>query len=160
MKVLTLTQPWATLVAIGAKRIETRSWGTAYRGALAIHAAKKFPREAMAVCFDEPFRSVLSEAGIHTPAELPTASVLAVSELIECFRFDEETERKIRLRSLKETLPEFEAEFGDYESGRHGFVLDDMRKLETPVPARGMLGLWDAPADLIAALAEQTAEAA
>ena len=26
MRVLTLTQPWATLVAIGAKRIETRSW--------------------------------------------------------------------------------------------------------------------------------------
>ena len=39
MKVLTLTQPWATLVAIGAKRIETRSWATKYRGPLLIHAA-------------------------------------------------------------------------------------------------------------------------
>jgi hypothetical protein len=38
MKGLTLTQPWATLVAIGAKRIETRSWPTRYRGLLAIHA--------------------------------------------------------------------------------------------------------------------------
>lgn len=32
MKALSLTQPWATLMAIGAKRIETRSWGAAYRG--------------------------------------------------------------------------------------------------------------------------------
>jgi hypothetical protein len=40
MKVLSLTQPWATLAAIGAKKIETRSWSTAYRGPLAIHAAK------------------------------------------------------------------------------------------------------------------------
>ena len=43
MKALTLTQPWASLVAIGAKRIETRSWSTPYRGLLAIHAAKGFP---------------------------------------------------------------------------------------------------------------------
>lgn len=40
MKAITLTQPWATLVAIGAKKIETRSWATGYRGRLAIHAAK------------------------------------------------------------------------------------------------------------------------
>lgn len=40
MKALSLTQPWASLVAVGAKRIETRSWRTSYRGPLAIHAAK------------------------------------------------------------------------------------------------------------------------
>lgn len=44
MKAITLTQPWATLVAIGAKRIETRSWATRYRGPLAIHAAKGIER--------------------------------------------------------------------------------------------------------------------
>ena len=43
MKAITLTQPWATLVAIGAKRIETRSWRTFYRGPLAIHAGKTLP---------------------------------------------------------------------------------------------------------------------
>lgn len=31
MSILIFTQPWATLVAIGAKRIETRSWSTTYR---------------------------------------------------------------------------------------------------------------------------------
>ena len=39
--VLTLWQPWATLVACGMKRIETRSWSTNYRGRLAIHAAAR-----------------------------------------------------------------------------------------------------------------------
>jgi len=39
VKTLTLSQRWATLVALGAKRIETRSWRTSYRGPLAIHAA-------------------------------------------------------------------------------------------------------------------------
>ncbi len=40
MRTLTLTQPWATLVALGAKTIETRSWQTSYRGPLAIHAGQ------------------------------------------------------------------------------------------------------------------------
>lgn len=43
MKALTLHQPWASLVAIGAKTIETRSWRTSYRGPLAMHAAKRSP---------------------------------------------------------------------------------------------------------------------
>jgi len=43
MKALTLWQPWASLIAVGAKRIETRSWSTKYRGPLAIHAAARKP---------------------------------------------------------------------------------------------------------------------
>lgn len=39
MKALTLRQPWASLVALGVKTIETRGWSTSYRGPLAIHAA-------------------------------------------------------------------------------------------------------------------------
>lgn len=50
MRILTLTQPWASLIAIGAKTLETRSWRTGYRGPLAIHYA---------LCHMEPFRSVL-----------------------------------------------------------------------------------------------------
>lgn len=40
MKALTIRQPWASLVALGVKTIETRSWSTSYRGPLAIHAGK------------------------------------------------------------------------------------------------------------------------
>jgi len=43
VKALTLHQPWASLIAVGAKRIETRSWSTSYRGPLAIHAAARLP---------------------------------------------------------------------------------------------------------------------
>jgi hypothetical protein len=42
VKVLTLHQPWASLIAVGVKTIETRSWSTQYRGPLAIHAGAKF----------------------------------------------------------------------------------------------------------------------
>jgi len=44
MKAITLHQPFASLVALGVKRIETRSWPTKHRGLIAIHAAAKKPR--------------------------------------------------------------------------------------------------------------------
>jgi len=43
MKFLTIRQPWASLIAVGAKTIETRGWSTTYRGPLAIHAGKAWP---------------------------------------------------------------------------------------------------------------------
>lgn len=49
MKVLTLHQPWASLVALGIKTIETRSWSTKYRGPLAIHAAGRSPDRRLVV---------------------------------------------------------------------------------------------------------------
>lgn len=74
MKLLSLWEPWATLMAIGAKRIETRSWSTPYRGWLAIHAsegglAKAQLREVLA---DHVFADALS--GV----ELKPGHILAV----------------------------------------------------------------------------------
>ena len=39
MKVLSLTEPYATLIMKGIKTIETRSWKTSCRGKLYIHAS-------------------------------------------------------------------------------------------------------------------------
>lgn len=41
MKALTIWQPWASLLVSGQKKYETRSWATAYRGPIAIHAAMR-----------------------------------------------------------------------------------------------------------------------
>ena len=41
LKVLSLIEPWATLIKKGKKVIETRSWKTSYRGDLYIHASCK-----------------------------------------------------------------------------------------------------------------------
>lgn len=63
MKTISLWQPWASLVAIKAKRIETRSWYTSYRGPLAIHAAKVFPKWVHELCCEAPFSEALVEYG-------------------------------------------------------------------------------------------------
>ncbi len=57
MKTLSLLQPWATLVVMGVKQIETRSWRTDYRGPLLIHASKGKAGEIFAQ--DAPFKKYI-----------------------------------------------------------------------------------------------------
>ena len=46
MKVLSLTEPCATLIKEKKKLVETRSWKTSYRGELYIHASStRIPKE-------------------------------------------------------------------------------------------------------------------
>jgi hypothetical protein len=148
MKALTMTQPWATLVAIGENRIETRSWPTRYRGPLAIHAAKGFPAAARALCRESPFREVLARHGYGGAADLPTGAVIALVHLDDVLEFGDSTLLDVRSRSAAGLLPEHEGDFGDFSPGRYGFALSDVRRLRAPVPARGMLGLWELPADV------------
>ena len=55
VKAITIWQPWASLVAVGAKTMETRSWPTKYRGPIAIHAAQRpFNTDIMSVAYAKP----------------------------------------------------------------------------------------------------------
>jgi hypothetical protein len=131
VKVLTLTQPWATLVGLGEKRIETRDWRTAYRGPLAIHAAKGFPVWAKELTLYDPmFVSVL---GARAVMRLPRGAVVAVCRLVDV----RPTEQ------LEPTLSRKERAFGDFTAGRWGWVLDDVLALPEPIAASGSLGLWE-----------------
>ena len=39
-KILTIKEPWATMIKEGLKTIETRTWKTKYRGKIFLHASK------------------------------------------------------------------------------------------------------------------------
>jgi hypothetical protein len=171
LKALTLTQPWAQLVALGAKGIETRSWKTDYRGDLAIHAAKGFPREAVLHCFEEPFRSVLQAAGIREPADLPLGAVIATAGLRDVLRITWGPAWNDGLEPSEESMygqepccsqgePECagctcasmffppwttkqERAFGNYDDGRFAWLFEDVVALAEPIPAKGALGLWE-----------------
>ncbi len=132
MKALTLTQPWASLVALGHKRIETRSWSTNYRGALYIHAAKGFPRYARDFAGEE-------WAIGRLPAELPLGVLVATARLVDV----RPTE------GVASTISALERRFGDYCPGRYAWLLEDIEPLADPIPWRGALGLFnvDIPAN-------------
>lgn len=171
MRCLSLTQPWATLIALGAKKIETRSWATRYRGPLAIHAAKGLGpvggmkglvRQCMPSVFYRALLPVLPEhirdlASPPAIAEhLPFGAIIAVCDLRDCVRTEYiasagratsvswEGERTIW------TLTDQERAFGDYSPGRFAWLLANIRPLATPIPATGALGLWTPP-DAVAA---------
>jgi hypothetical protein len=146
MKALTLTQPWATLVAIGAKRIETRSWPTSYRGPLAIHAARSFPSWARAfttepICYDTVRRSRSTAARLA--AAYPLGCVLATCRLANVLP-TEVIDNALNVFGVSlEPLDFREKAFGDYSPGRYAWILEDVHELAEPIPAKGALGLWE-----------------
>jgi hypothetical protein len=145
MKALSLTQPWATLVAIGAKKIETRSWGTTPCGTIAIHAAKKMTRADVDICLEYPFVDALSALGVvFTAQDLPRGAILAIADFVGCIGTDQlyESERGRAMLTSKEEA------FGNYESGRFAFVFRRVRRLREPIPCNGALGLWTVPPDI------------
>jgi hypothetical protein len=132
MKALSLLQPWASLVAFGEKQFETRSWNTAYRGPLLIHASGRFPKDAIMLCYEEPFCGSLQLNDVNRIIDLPRGRIIAVCDLVDTFRTDE----------IRDTIGEEERAFGNYEPGRFAFKLDNVRAI-SPVSAKGCLGLWD-----------------
>jgi hypothetical protein len=138
---LTLTQPWATLVACGAKRIETRSWTTSWRGWLAIHAAKAFPPEARRFAEAPLVQATLIATGYMRPPEgssknqplqVPCGQVIAIALLNSI----------VRLPSAAHAITEQERAFGNYADGRYAWIFSEVHPLPVPLPARGSLGLW------------------
>lgn len=152
MKAITLTQPWATLVAIGEKKIETRSWNTKYRGPLAIHAAKGFPKDAQHICFNVPFRDCLGDyialnetyVGQH---RFPLGAIIATCELISTHKVDDMDwfpgKRGWMSCGFYWEATAQEKSFGDYSIGRYMWFLANVKILEKPLPVRGALGLWE-----------------
>jgi hypothetical protein len=130
MKALTLWQPYASLVTIAAKRVETRSWQTDYRGPLAIHASAEEAHLHLAL--DEPFRSLLLAAGLD-PADLPLGRIVATCFLSAIMPINAE---------MPYLTPQ-EFSLGDYSLGRFAWFLAEQRRLVDPIPAKGMQRLWD-----------------
>jgi hypothetical protein len=150
MKTLTLTPPWATLVALGHKHIETRSWSTSYRGPLAIHSAKAGPKNWTALK-DPAFVDVLeplvglNSQGAANIGLLPRGQIIATCLLVDVVS-TRDAAAALGLavdhgdpdgRATRELL------YGDYSPGRFAWLLECVAQLEEPIPARGMLSLWE-----------------
>lgn len=158
MKTLSLWQPWASLVwlvghqdpevARMGKRIETRGWPTKYRGPLAIHAAKKpfntgfyLDRELY------PFADALGLPDIFSFDTLPYGCIIAVCTLVDCVKITGRTsiDGKIVAAQLADgrEVTGNELVFGDYTPGRFAWILEDVRPLPKPIPAKGHQSLWN-----------------
>lgn len=130
MKVLSLLQPWASLAVLGHKKIETRSWTTAYRGPLLIHASLGKSGKSFAQ---------FPEIQLHIPEfnHLPLGAIIGEVFLEEVIRFAGVGDAFLQSVTLEERA------FGDFAAGRYGFILRDAVAFGEPIPAKGKLGLWE-----------------
>lgn len=142
---LTLWQPWASLIAIGVKRYETRSWPAPERligQRIAIHAAKR------------PVAPDNREwARRYGAADLPLGAVLCTATIAGAYQCGATHGRHAAIidsvpGSLRLAPPALTRagiaidEFGDYSHDRWVWLLTDTRKLRKPAPARGAQGIW------------------
>ena len=152
MKAITILQPYASLIACGAKKIETRSWKTSYRGKIAIHAGKNWP----AIVTDKTQRlpesihlALCWKGGYSRLDDLPMGSVIAIAELVDCQKVCGRISLKlgnergeIAVLENDTRITGYELEFGDLSYGRYAWILANARPIK-PVPAKGKQRLWE-----------------
>ena len=152
MKAITILQPWASLIACGAKKIETRGWATKYRGPIAIHAGKNWPKIVTYKTQRLPESIHLAlcwKGGFSRLADLPMGAVIAIAELVGCqkvvgnisLRLGTEKREAAVLENANKITGN-ELAFGDFSYGRYAWILQNVCKIE-PVPAKGMQRIWE-----------------
>lgn len=125
MKVITIKQPFATLIAEGIKEYEFRTWKTKYRGEIFIHAGKGIDKKAM-------------KKYEHLSLEYPNGCILAKATITDCIYVDDNM-RKI----LKEKNPlVYSSIIKHTEWEGYGFKLENIEKIKQ-IPVKGKLSLWD-----------------
>lgn len=121
MKILTVKQPWATLIAEGYKQYEFRSWKTKYRGEIFIHAGKGI---------DKKYLEKLKDLNLT----FPTSRILAKVTITDCIELNEEIGEKIYQKNP--------LIYGKHHDG-YAWKLEQVKKVNIDKEITGKLGLWN-----------------
>lgn len=147
MKVLSIRDPWATLIARGVKDVENRSWSTRYRGPLAIQVSQNYdmgahldPVAAAAFVDDDRVRKIKRD-------EMPRGVIIAVVDLVDCHAPAQAVCRGLTPNGSRCSLWA--------QPGTYHFRLENARMLAEPVPSKGSLGIRDLTPDVTARVMEQ-----
>ena len=149
MYAITLHQPWASLIALGIKTVETRSWPAPARllgQTIAIHAGKRVAREtepviesALVELVGADWRSIIPAGAVVATA---TLAGLARVERVNCARssatHDPGAENGCAVGQLKTPIDPW----GDFSPGRWLWFLSDVQSLPRPVSAVGRQAFW------------------
>ena len=122
MKVLTIKQPYASLIANGYKKYEFRSWKTKYRGELYIHAGKGLDKKRM---------DTVSDYNL----EYPSGYIIAKVNLTDCILVDEKMSDELRKLNPKVYTHDY--------TGYYAWKLDDVEILENSIEVAGKLSIWN-----------------
>lgn len=141
---LTIQQPYASLVASGAKRFETRAWRvpTVWIGTrFAIHAglSSRYRRIAAASPAAADIELALAIESRDWDI-LPIGAVVAIATLAGCRRIERIDKRRGMI--FDDGTNAALDSFGDYAPGRFVWSFSDVKRIRVPIPARGARGIW------------------
>lgn len=124
MKVLTIKQPWATLIMQKDKRFEFRSWKTKYRGDILIHAGLGIDKEAV------------KRLEKYLPNEIPLGKILGKATLIDCIEITSQFKEELKKENCDiYTKSSFQE--------KYGWKLENIEIFDNPIEIKGKLGLWN-----------------
>lgn len=143
VKILTLWDPWASFMARGFKRWETRPWRTPYRGLIAIHAAKTTEHVWEA-------KTLLAGAGVLESMfdpdpfpmgddDWPFGKIVAVGRLADC------------VPTTAAAPDRRERALGNYSEGRWAWIFSEIRRTR-PFSYPGARGLLELPRETVSRL--------
>ena len=122
MKVITLKQPWATLVAEGIKRYEFRSWKTNYRGKVLIHAGAGVDKKDM-------------ERFSYLNLKYPSKRIIAEVEIEDCLELTDKLNQEI--------IDENNIAYGSKVREGYAWKLKNVKKIDLGREINGKLGFWN-----------------
>eukprot|EP00742_Colponemidia_sp_Colp-10_P006673 GILJ01007153.1.p1 GENE.GILJ01007153.1~~GILJ01007153.1.p1 ORF type:complete len:798 (+),score=122.22 GILJ01007153.1:23-2416(+) len=126
---LSMHQPWASLLVLGFKQAEGRSWHANHVGRLWIHAAAKVPEpediSQVESFYESYYRSVKNRPAF--PVEYPTSCLLGCVDVTDCLSHEQYVKR----------FPE-----GEENHSKFVFVCSNPRKLVVPIRVGGQHKLW------------------
>ncbi len=125
MKVLTIREPYASLIANNIKKYEFRTWKTNYRGYILIHAGKSSDKEAIKK-YDK------------YNLECKNGYIIAKARIVDCIKVTDE----VRAQLKKENSFVYSSIINDKLWNGYAFKLDNIEKIN-PIYANGKLSLWD-----------------
>ena len=121
IRVITLKQPWASLVAEGLKKYEFRNMNYSYRGKILIHAGKGFDKEAM-------------EMVKKYNLDYPQSKIIAEVEIVDCIKVDTKFNKMID--NLNSPV------YGKKERTGYAWKLDNIKKTNNNNTINGKQGIW------------------
>lgn len=122
MKVLTIKQPWASLIINKYKEYEFRSWKTNYRGKILIHAGLSIEKDML--------NNVLSYN-----ISYDKGAIIGEADLIDCILVGEKMDEE-----LKQINP---IVYKNNHIGSYAWKLENIKKYDKPIYVKGKLGLWN-----------------
>ncbi len=125
MKVITIKQPFATLIIKGYKKYEFRTWCTKYRGDILIHAGLGVDKKAL-----ERFK--------YLNLEYPSGCIIGKVTITDCIKVDD-TFRKI-LKDQDERIYHSVITHQDWQG--YAFKMENPEEID-PITCKGKLSLWD-----------------